>query len=152
MRGRTLIVASSWIGSASSSSASVTIEVSPSPRSTFSTLPTSTPAIRTGERGPSSFACRTTARSSHLSLHGAPLNASQHAQNAIAIARSPAAKFEIRCGWLRFRGALIRRPPRQAGRVASVVAPWSPGTLPIRWPGSHGSLPASHSPFSPQCG
>ena len=49
MRGRTLIVASSWIGSASSSSFIVTTTAGESPPagSTLDTLPTSTPAIRT---------------------------------------------------------------------------------------------------------
>ena len=49
MRSRTFTSASSWIGSASSSSFIVTFTpCAPSPAgSTFETLPTSTPAIRT---------------------------------------------------------------------------------------------------------
>jgi hypothetical protein len=50
MRGRIFAVASSWIGSADFLSSSVTTASSvPSLASTFLTLPTATPAIRTGE-------------------------------------------------------------------------------------------------------
>ena len=50
MRGRIFAVASSWIGSACFCSESVTTDVSESlPASTLATLPTLTPAIRTGE-------------------------------------------------------------------------------------------------------
>ena len=49
MRGRSFSVASLWIGSASSLSFIVTLDAGESPPSgsTFETLPTSTPAIRT---------------------------------------------------------------------------------------------------------
>ena len=52
MRGRIFSSASSWIGSASSFSSIVTTVSSESSEysSTFVTWPTSTPAIRTGER------------------------------------------------------------------------------------------------------
>ena len=57
MRGRILAVASSWIGSAESLISSVTSAWSvPSLGSTFLTLPTLTPAIRTGEFGRSELA------------------------------------------------------------------------------------------------
>ena len=50
MRGRILAVASSWRGSACLLSESVTTDVLvSSPASTLATLPTLTPAIRTGE-------------------------------------------------------------------------------------------------------
>jgi hypothetical protein len=57
MRGRILAVASSWMGSACFWSDRVTTEVSESsPASTLATLPTLTPAIRTGEPGRIEFA------------------------------------------------------------------------------------------------
>ena len=57
MRGRILAVASSWIGSACLLICSVTTDVSlPSPASTLATLPTLTPAIRTGEPARIEFA------------------------------------------------------------------------------------------------
>jgi hypothetical protein len=64
MRGRILIVASLWIGSPTFLIVIVTIAVLPGPRSTFLTRPTSTPAIRTGERDCSSSPDVTTAFSS----------------------------------------------------------------------------------------
>jgi hypothetical protein len=66
MRERISMVASSCTGSASSRSSIVTraAEAPSSAASTFVTFPTSTPAIRTGARGPRFWASRTTAFSS----------------------------------------------------------------------------------------
>ena len=61
MRGRTLIVASACSGRPFFLIAIVMIAVLPGPRSTFLTRPTSTPAIRTGERDDRSSPVGTTA-------------------------------------------------------------------------------------------
>ena len=61
IRGRTFSVASVWIGRPLRCIAIVTTTVLPFPRSTFVTLPTFTPAIRTGEFPCSSFAFASTA-------------------------------------------------------------------------------------------
>jgi hypothetical protein len=66
MRGRILAVASAWIGRPLSSIRIVTIAPSPPrfARSTLLTLPTSTPAIRTGDPGRMLFELANAARSS----------------------------------------------------------------------------------------
>ena len=64
MRGRIFTVASLWIGSALSCSSRTTIDMSvPGARSIVLTLPTFTPAIRTGEFGRIELADSTTALS-----------------------------------------------------------------------------------------
>ncbi len=75
MRGRIFRCASSWIGRPFSSSSIVTRAppVAPSTASTFLTLPTSTPAIRTGEFGFRLLAVRKTASSSYGFANGLAL-------------------------------------------------------------------------------
>ena len=74
IRGRTFSSASSLIGSASSDSSIVTRPPPPSSASTSVTLPTSIPAIRTGERVPRLLVSSKSARSTYGSANGFHLN------------------------------------------------------------------------------
>jgi hypothetical protein len=72
MRGRILSSASSWIGRPCSSISIVTVAPSPPPSigSTVLTMPTSTPAMRTGESGARLFTVLKLAENSYLSENG----------------------------------------------------------------------------------
>ena len=135
IRGRILAVASACSGSPSSSIYSTTTAASvPSSGSTDATLPTCTPAIRTGDPGRIEFADSNVARTWNGVVNGKSF---VNPKNTIATATVSA----------------IRPMSDGAARLAathqgvfSVVACWRPAELPmIVWPATYGSLPASHS-------
>ena len=73
IRGRIRAVASLWIGRPLSAISIVTTAAVPSPASTLLTLPTSTPAIRTGEPGRSELTDSNTAFSWKPRVNGTSL-------------------------------------------------------------------------------
>ena len=140
MRGRILTVASLWIGSPSSLISIVTSAWSvPSLRSTDLTLPTLTPAIRTGE-----FEAQRVGRLEdgldaeavrERDVLGEAEADADRATIASAISPTVSGLRPVR----RRRAAAITWSP-------SVLAGCLPGTLPITLrPARNGSLPASHS-------
>ena len=135
MRERIFAVASLWIGRPFSSTSIVTSTVlEPSLRSTFTTLPTFTPAMRTGESRRRSLEVWKTAWNSNGSRQGSDfVNASQVAIVMISSAIAPA-----RTGLMRprsLRGTTLLSAGCHYGAVSlpcsSVSVPWLPGRLPI---------------------
>ena len=109
--GRILSSASSWIGSAESSTSIVTRAAPLSGIvSTSVTLPTFTPAMRTCERGFRLFADSKTAVSSYGSANGFQREKPKKVPNeTIAIAITPIAKLDSRLWPTRLMGATCPR-------------------------------------------